>query len=352
MPLLRSIFDPASQQARLEALQAEANKEDFWQRDAQEQAKVLRETRSMQVLLTKWATCIALIEDLEAGLSLVEEEVDPDLHAEMQAISARLEAALHALKIRNMLSEEHDECSAIILIHSGAGGTESLDWAAMLMRMYQRWTEEQGLKMKLLDLQPGEETGVKSVTFQVEGNYAFGRLKVENGVHRLVRISPFDTNKRRHTSFASVFVHPDVEDDIQIDILDSELRIDTFRAQGAGGQHINTTDSAIRITHLPTGIVVQCQGERSQHKNRAAAMKVLKAKLYQHRKQELDAEKEKRNASKQQIAWGSQIRSYVLHPYQMVKDHRTGLEIGNAIGVLDGNLTPLIEQALLQKVWG
>ena len=335
----------------MSVLQAEAGHEDFWQRETHARTKVLKETRKIELLLQEWEAYNTLLLDLEAGLGLVEEEDDPSLHAELQDVGNRLQAALHSLEMRNLLGNENDENDAIVLIHSGAGGTESADWAAMLMRMYQRWAEEQGLYINLLDWQPGEEAGIKSVTCQVRGHYAFGRLKVENGVHRLVRISPFDTNKRRHTSFASVFVHPDVEDDIHVEIIDSDLRVDTFRAQGAGGQHINTTDSAIRITHQPTGIVVQCQSERSQHKNRAAAMKVLKAKLYEHRKRELDAEKDERNACKQQISWGSQIRSYILHPYQMVKDHRTGHEVGNAMGVLDGNLNSLIEQALLKKVF-
>ncbi len=252
--------------------------------------------------------------------------------------------------MKNLLSGEQDDKNAIVTVHSGAGGTESADWAAMLLRMYSRWAENRGFRMEVLDFQAAEEAGVRSATFSVNGDYAFGYLKTEAGVHRLVRISPFDANKRRHTSFASVFVYPDIDETIEVEIDEGDLQIDTYRAQGAGGQHVNTTDSAVRITHMPTGIVVQCQNQRSQHKNKAAAMKVLRARLYERQQQELQAERDKLNSKKQQIAWGSQIRSYVLHPYQMVKDHRTDVEVGNAQGVLDGAIDPFIEQALLKKV--
>ena len=290
------------------------------------------------------------MEELQTGYSLMQEELDEELLEEIQTLGDTLDKRLRSLELRNLLGGKDDQTGAIMMVHSGAGGTESSDWAAMLFRMYQRWAETQGFKVGILDFQPGEEAGLKSVTFSVTGDYAYGNLKAEVGVHRLVRISPFDANKRRHTSFASVFVYPDIDDQIIVEVKESDLRIETYRAQGAGGQHVNTTDSAVRITHLPSGIVVQCQNERSQHKNRATAMKVLRARLYEAEKEEREAEKDRINAKKRQIAWGSQIRSYVLHPYQMVKDHRTGLEISSALKVLDGELDEFIEQALLKKV--
>lgn len=254
------------------------------------------------------------------------------------------------MEIINLFGEKNDDRNAIVSIHPGAGGTESADWASMLYNMYLRWANQGNYRVELLDMLPGDEAGIKSVTFSVNGKYAYGKLKTESGVHRLVRISPFDANKRRHTSFASVFVYADIDEDIQIEIKPEELKIDTFRASGAGGQHVNTTDSAVRITHLPTNIVVQCQNERSQHKNKATAMKILKARLYEHEQSLLNEEKEKRNSQKQDIAWGSQIRSYVLHPYQLVKDHRTNWETGNSDAVLNGNIDNFIKEALSQKI--
>ena len=254
------------------------------------------------------------------------------------------------LEIKLILGRPEDEQNAIVSIHPGAGGTESQDWAQMLFRMYKRWIEKEDLKFEILDFQPGEEAGVKDVTFEVNGDYAFGLLKAEAGVHRMVRLSPFDTNNRRHTSFASVFVYPAVDDDINIEINPSDLRIDTYRASGAGGQHVNKTDSAVRITHIPSGIVSQCQNERSQHKNKNQAMKILKARLYQV---ELEKEKEKNKKfedEKMEIGWGSQIRSYVFHPYQMVKDHRTKEENGNTQAVMDGNLNSFIRSYLLSTI--
>ena len=254
------------------------------------------------------------------------------------------------LEIKLILGRPEDEQNAIVSIHPGAGGTESQDWAQMLFRMYKRWIEKEDLKFEIIDFQPGEEAGVKDVTFEVNGDYAFGLLKAEAGVHRMVRLSPFDTNNRRHTSFASVFVYPAVDDDINIEINPSDLRIDTYRASGAGGQHVNKTDSAVRVTHIPSGIVSQCQNERSQHKNKSQAMKILKARLYQV---ELEKEKEKNKKfedEKMEIGWGSQIRSYVFHPYQMVKDHRTKEENGNTQAVMDGNLNSFIRSYLLSTI--
>jgi len=256
-------------------------------------------------------------------------------------------------ELKMMLSSEQDPMNAIMSIHAGAGGTEAQDWAEMILRMYLRWAEKRNFKTNIIDYLPGDEAGVKSVSFTVEGEYAYGYAKAEIGIHRLVRISPFDAGARRHTSFASVFVYPEVDDEIKIEINDDDLRIDTFRSGGKGGQHVNKTDSAVRITHLPTGIVVQCQNERSQHKNKAMAMKYLKSRLYERELQQKNEKLDEENKLKKDIAWGSQIRSYVLHPYKMVKDHRTDLEIGNAQKVLDGNIDDII-QAYLMMVgdWG
>jgi peptide chain release factor 2 len=266
-----------------------------------------------------------------------------DLASELDQLSS--DVKLEELKM--MLSSEQDPMNAIMSIHAGAGGTEAQDWAEMLMRMYLRWAEKRNFKTNVIDYLPGDEAGVKSVSFTVEGEYAYGYAKAEIGIHRLVRISPFDAGARRHTSFASVFVYPEVDDEIIIDINEDDLRIDTFRSGGKGGQHVNKTDSAVRITHLPTNIVVQCQNERSQHKNKAMAMKYLKSRLYERELQQKNDKLDEENKLKKDIAWGSQIRSYVLHPYKMVKDHRTNLEIGNAQKVLDGDIDDFIQAYLM-----
>jgi peptide chain release factor 2 len=250
-------------------------------------------------------------------------------------------------ELKLMLGSEQDSMNAIMTIHAGAGGTEAQDWAEMLLRMYLRWTERKGFSTTIIDYQPGDEAGVKSVSLTIEGEYAYGYAKAEIGIHRLVRISPFDSGARRHTSFASVFVYPEVDDEISIEIDDNDLRIDTYRSTGAGGQHVNKTDSAVRITHMPTGIVVQCQNERSQHKNKAMAMKFLKSRLYEIEIQEQKKKIDELNKTKKEISWGSQIRSYILHPYKLVKDHRTNLEAGNANRVLDGDIDDFIEAYLL-----
>ncbi len=250
------------------------------------------------------------------------------------------------MKIKLILNNKEDSKNAILSITPGAGGTEAQDWAQMLMRMYVRWAERHGYDVKVLDLLPGEEAGIKSVTLLISGDYAYGYLKGESGVHRLVRISPFDANKRRHTSFAAVSVTPEVEDDIEIDIKESDLRIDTFRASGAGGQHVNRTDSAVRIVHIPTGIVVQCQNERSQHQNKMTAMKILKSKLYELEMKKREKELNELQGEKKEIAWGNQIRSYILQPYQLVKDHRTNVEVGNVPAVLDGDIDIFIKSYL------
>ncbi|MCZ6532829.1 MAG: peptide chain release factor 2 [SAR324 cluster bacterium] len=347
---IEGYFDIPEKRNKLQKLEAQSSKEEFWSQPRGERTVVLKNIRRLNGLVEDWETFQDELEELETGLSLIQEENDPELLAEIQELGANLEKRLSTLEVTNLLGGEQDQSGAILHVHSGAGGTESADWCQMLFRMYQRWSESHGYKITTLDYQPGEEAGIKSVTLTIAGDYAYGNLKTEVGVHRLVRISPFDQARRRHTSFASVFVYPDVEDDITVEINEADLQVDTYRAQGAGGQHINTTDSAVRITHGPSGIVVQCQNERSQHKNRATAMRVLRARLYERELKERASEKEKLHAQKQQIAWGSQIRSYVLHPYQMVKDHRTDTETGNAQKVLDGDLDEFIEQALLKKV--
>jgi peptide chain release factor 2 len=289
----------------------------------------------------------AMLDDSGVMLELAEEAHDAESAKEAED---KLDAALIVIKsveVQRMLGGKDDRLNAIVAIHSGAGGTEAQDWAGMLFRMYSRWVENKGFKAEVVDYNPGEEAGVKSVTFTVEGEFAYGYLKAEVGVHRLVRISPFDANKRRHTSFASVFVYPEIEDDIEIEINEADLRVDTFRASGAGGQHVNKTDSAIRITHRPSGIVVQCQNERSQHKNKATAMKLLRARLYELKEKEKDEKLQVFHKEKREIAWGNQIRSYVLQPYRLVKDHRTGIEAGNVDAVLEGGIDAFIEGFLL-----
>lgn len=296
-----------------------------------------------------WEKLKAEVEEAKGYFELAREEDDEETLKEVSARVDQVEKDIQAAEFKRMLGGENDPNNAIVSIHSGAGGTEAQDWASILLRMYLRWAERKGFKTETIDYQPGEEAGVKSVTFTVNGEYAYGYLKAESGIHRLVRISPFDAGKRRHTSFASVFVYPEIQEDILVEINEDDLRVDTFRSSGAGGQHVNKTDSAVRITHLPTGIVVQCQNERSQHKNRAMAMKVLKARLYELKKKEQEEKMEQFHSTKKDIAWGSQIRSYTLQPYRLAKDHRTNLEIGNVDAVLDGDLDPFIQTYLLQK---
>ena len=286
-------------------------------------------------------------EDLDVLLEWADqgENVLGDLISGLDDLAAEVEAA----EIKKMLGGEHDASNAILSVHPGAGGTESQDWAEMLLRAYLRWAERRGFSRDIIDYQPGEEAGIKGATITVAGDYAYGLLLAEAGVHRLVRISPFDQASRRHTSFASVFVWPELPDDVDVEVEDKDLRIDTYRSSGAGGQHVNVTDSAVRITHLPTGIVVSCQNERSQHRNRDAAMKVLRARLFDQRRREQQEQLEKIGGEKKDIAFGSQIRSYVLHPYQLVKDHRTKVEVGNVERVLDGDLDVFIRSYLMRK---
>jgi len=289
------------------------------------------------------------LDDAAVLLELALEEEDQSVLQEVEQKLSSIEEHIRGLELQRLFSKPEDIGGAIVEIHAGAGGTEAQDWAEMLLRMYLRWAEREGHKAEVLDMLPGEEAGLKSVTFSVDGEYAYGRLKAEIGIHRLVRISPFDANARRHTSFAALFVYPSADDQLPIDINETDLKIDTYRSSGAGGQHVNTTDSAVRITHLPTGIVVQCQNERSQHKNKAMAMKILRSRIYDLELQKIRQEKDSIHKQKREIAWGSQIRSYVLQPYQMVKDHRTNYEIGNVTAVLDGDINRLIQEYLFMQ---
>ena len=284
---------------------------------------------------------------MDVLFELAREAEDEQTLEEVKESLGHLTSTVRSEEIRRMLGREEDRLNAILTIHAGAGGTEAQDWAEILLRMYLRWAEKRNYRTQILDFQPGEEAGIKSATVEMEGEYAFGYARAESGIHRLVRISPFDAAARRHTSFASVFVYPEVGDEIVIDIDEKDLRIDTYRSSGKGGQHVNKTDSAVRITHLPTGIVVQCQNERSQHKNKAMALKVLRSRLYEMKLQEQSAKMDELHKTKKDIAWGSQIRSYVLHPYKMIKDHRTNLEVGNTQKILDGDLDEFIEAYLI-----
>ncbi len=307
----------------------------------------MRQQASLQEAITRWEHLQRQLEDQRLMLELAEAEADTAVAEEIATALTALERDVAEVELARMLGGPDDEKNAILTIHAGAGGTESQDWAEMLLRMYLRWAERKGFKTQILDILAGEEAGIKSATVLIEGRYAYGYAKAESGVHRLVRLSPFDANNRRHTSFASVFVIPEIEDDIEVVINEADLRIETFRAGGHGGQHVNVTDSAVRIVHIPTGIVVQCQNERSQHKNRASAMKVLRSRLYELEKEKRAEKLEQYTQTKKDIAWGHQIRSYILHPYRLIKDHRTDLEVGNVEAVLDGDLDPFIEHYLL-----
>jgi peptide chain release factor 2 len=317
----------------------------FW--EGGEAAQVLKERTSLLESVSPWEEEKKSLDEMEIFVQLVEEQGD---EKEGQELSERLEKAKDAIEhieFRRMLGGEHDSSNTIVSINAGAGGTEAQDWVEMLLRMYLRWAEKKGFETKIIDILTGEEAGLKNVTFMVNGRYAYGYVKAESGIHRLVRISPFDAGARRHTSFASVFVIPEVSDDIVVAIDERDLRVDTFRSSGAGGQHVNKTDSAVRITHLPTGIVVQCQNERSQHKNKATALKILRARLYEREMKEKEEKLQELHNSKKEIAWGSQIRSYIMHPYKMVKDHRTNKVIHQVDRVMDGELDEFIKAYLL-----
>jgi len=321
-------------------------KPDFWEGGEAAQ-KILKERTSLLESLSPWQEEQKALEEMEILLQLVEEQGDEKEAQELLERVRRSEEAIDQIEFRRMLGGERDPSNAIVSINAGAGGTEAQDWVGMLLRMYLRWAEKKKFETKIIDILMGEEAGLKNVTFMVNGCYAYGYLKAESGIHRLVRISPFDAGARRHTSFASVFVIPEVSDDIVVAIDEKDLRVDTFRSSGAGGQHVNKTDSAVRITHLPTGIVVQCQNERSQHKNKATALKILRARLYEKEMKEKGEKLQELHNSKKEIAWGSQIRSYIMHPYKMVKDHRSNKVIHQVDRVMDGEIDELIRAYLL-----
>jgi peptide chain release factor 2 len=340
------IFELDTKEDRLKKIEKKIEHPGFWE-DNREAQKLLKERKVLSNVIEKWEGLNHQWEENKVLLELAVGENDEEVKEEVEVNLVELIKEVEDTEFRHMLQGEHDINSAFVSINAGAGGTEAQDWAEMLLRMYLRWAENKNFKTDIIEILAGDEAGIKNVTFSVVGDYSYGYLKAEAGIHRLVRISPYDAGKRRHTSFASVFLYPDIEDEIVVEIEESDLRIDTYRASGAGGQHVNKTDSAVRITHLPTGIVAQCQNERSQHKNKDMAMKVLKARLYELQQEEQSKKIEELHSNKKQIAWGSQIRSYVMQPYRMVKDHRTNKEMGNVDAVLDGDIDPFITAYLI-----
>jgi peptide chain release factor 2 len=348
---MRGYLEMEVKEAELKRLESQSAQPDFWN-DADAARKVIEQSNLLKSVVDPFLELLKAADDAEMMLELAETEEGGDLQVALQEAEENLNAmeqGFQKLELRSLLGEKFDAKNCYVSIHAGAGGTESCDWANILYRMYMRYAERHGFNVTVLDYMAGEEAGVKSVTLQMEGAYAYGYLKAERGVHRLVRISPFDSASRRHTSFVAVDVIPEFDEEVEIEINESDLRVDTFRASGAGGQHVNTTDSAIRIVHEPSGVVVQCQNERSQHKNRATAMKMLKARLYEIEQEKKRQDVEQLYGNKGEIAWGHQIRSYVMQPYTMVKDHRTDTEIGNVQGVLDGDIDRFIEAWLKSK---
>jgi peptide chain release factor 2 len=343
-----SIFDLEVKENKIRELEKTTQQPGFWN-DNQKAQLILKEISELKKWSEQWHQLSQKTEDVVVLKGLAEEEEDSQAQKEVVASLNDLKKELDDFEFKTILSGEDDSKNALLAIHSGAGGTEAQDWAQMLLRLYTRWVERRGFKYDTIDFQTGEEAGIKSATLEISGEYAYGYLKCESGVHRLVRISPFDANKRRHTSFASVFVYPEIEDNITVEINDDDLRIETFRASGAGGQHVNKVSSAVRITHMPTGIVVQCQSERSQFRNKDNALKVLKARLYQLYKEEEEKKQEELESQKKKIEWGSQIRSYVFHPYNMVKDHRTNVETSDSQAVMDGDIDMFIQAYLSSK---
>jgi peptide chain release factor 2 len=341
------IFEVQTIKKEITNIQKESSNADFWQDSATAQAK-MQQLSSLKDKIEPYEKIYHKIDELKILFELGSEEDDRTTYKEITKRLHGLKKELEDLEFKRIFSGEHDKSNAFLSIHPGAGGTESCDWVSMLLRMYLRWAEDKKFTTQILEFLPGDEAGVKSVTIFVKGEYAYGYLKAEKGIHRLVRISPFDANRRRHTSFASVFVMPEVEE-VEVEINDEDLKIDTFRASGPGGQHVNVTDSAVRITHLPTGIVVTCQSDRSQYKNKINALAVLRSRIYEYYQEKQKEKLAKIEGEKQEIAWGSQIRSYVFHPYTMVKDHRTNLEIGNGQRVMDGWIDPFIEAYLKKK---
>ena len=344
-----SPFDPAGLKKDIEALEQKSMEPGFWD-DQMTAQKVLKEKKSKEDDLAQFDKLEAALGDLEVLVELAEEEGDEELAAEASEAYETLTTELDSFKVKTLLTGEYDDHNAIVQIHGGSGGTEAKDWAEMLYRMYNRWAERKGYKISVMDYQDNEEAGINSATILVSGDNAYGYLKKEKGVHRLVRISPFDSSGRRHTSFASVDVTPEIENDTEVEIDPEDIRVDTYRSSGAGGQHVNKTDSAVRITHLPTNIVVSCQNERSQHQNRDMAMKLLMSKLVELKEQENKENLKELQGDYSQITWGSQIRSYVFQPYTMVKDHRTNAEVGNVQAVMDGDLDLFINEELKQKI--
>ena len=340
------IFDVDHAKEEVERLDAESQEPGFWD-DTERAQNLMKEKGNYQTIVDTMAAELRRLDDADTLIGLAKEEGDASLAEEAIPELDDAEKGIRKLEMRRMLSGPNDKGNAIVSINPGAGGTEAMDWASMIYRMMLRYCERKGFGVEIVDEQPGDEAGLKSATFEVSGEYAFGLLKAESGVHRLVRISPFDANARRHTSFASVFVYPEIDDSIHVEINEKDIRIDTYRSSGAGGQHVNKTSSAIRITHFPTGIVVTCQNERSQHSNRDMAMKILRARLYDKQLREQEAKLDEINSNKSAINFGSQIRSYVLHPYQLVKDHRTNCETSNTAAVLDGDLDDFITSYLL-----
>ncbi|MBW2657105.1 MAG: peptide chain release factor 2 [Deltaproteobacteria bacterium] len=345
---LRSYLDLDDIEKRLAEIEKIIAQDSFWN-NPEDSKPILKERTSISNKIDNFKELWNDLEETQILLDLAVEESDEEALNEVIQQTAALDKKINQLSLDLMLDGKDDARNAIVSINAGAGGTEAQDWAEMLFRMYSRWVERKGYKTELIDFQPGDEAGIKSVTFTASGENAFGYLKSETGVHRLVRISPFNASGKRHTSFASVFVYPELDSEITVEIDDKDIRVDVYRASGAGGQHVNKTSSAVRLTHLPSGIVVQCQQEKSQHRNKDMAMKVLKSRLYQREQQKQDEKMQELHDSKEDIAWGSQIRSYVLHPYQMVKDHRIKLDVGNVNAVLDGDIDQFIEGVLLAK---
>ncbi|MDL5024233.1 peptide chain release factor 2 [Bacillus velezensis] len=345
----RGSLDLESKEARIAELDEKMAEPEFWN-DQQKAQTVINEANGLKEYVNSYHQLSESHEELQMTHDLLKEEPDQDLQQELEKELKSLTKELNEFELQLLLSEPYDKNNAILELHPGAGGTESQDWGSMLLRMYTRWAERRGFKVETLDYLPGDEAGIKSVTLLIKGHNAYGYLKAEKGVHRLVRISPFDSSGRRHTSFVSCEVMPEFNEEIDIDIRNEDIKVDTYRASGAGGQHVNTTDSAVRITHLPTNVVVTCQTERSQIKNRDRAMKMLKAKLYQRRIEEQQAELDEIRGEQKEIGWGSQIRSYVFHPYSMVKDHRTNTEMGNVQAVMDGDIDIFIDAYLRSKL--
>jgi len=343
---LEAIFDLDNLNRQILELDEELSKQALWEDQEKAQTR-LKERSRIQAEIENWSQKEKDLEEILILSEFIRETEDPKDLEELMGRVNSLDQDLGRYEIERMLSGENDDANAIVYINAGAGGTEAQDWSEMLLRMYLRWAERKGFETQVVDILPGEEAGIKNVTFLVKGLHAYGYLKCENGIHRLVRISPFDANNRRHTSFASFYTYPELAENIDVEIRDEDLKVDTFRSSGPGGQHVNKTESAIRITHIPTGIVVQCQNERSQHKNRAIAMAILRSRIYEVEKKKQEEKMDSLEKEKKDIAWGSQIRSYTLHPYKLIKDHRTKIEIHNADSVLDGEIDPFIKAYLL-----